>query len=80
MQVVLEVVSLLFDFSHVADTFTVVSTEESSVMVQVRLTFVPLIVSCIVVTFTVGDGTATKAVGTVSWIYSYIRNICRDAT
>ena len=64
-------VSLSFDFSHVVDTFTAVSTEESSVMVQVKVTFVPLIVGCIVVIFTVGDGTATKAVGTVSWIYSY---------
>ena len=53
-------VSTLFDFSHVAETFTAVSTEESSVMVQVRLKFVPLIVGCIVVTFTVGDGTANK--------------------
>ena len=56
----MEVVSTLVDFSHVAETFTAVSTEESSVMVQVRLTFVPLIVGCIVVTFTVGDGTANK--------------------
>ena len=54
----LEVVSTLVDFSHVADTFTAVSTEESSVMVQVRLKYVPLIVGCIVVIFTVGDGTA----------------------
>ena len=60
MQVVLEVVSTLFDFSHVTDTFTAVSTEESSVMVQAKVTFVPLIVGCIVVTFTVGDGTANK--------------------
>ena len=72
MQVVLEVVNLSFDFSHVVDTFTAVSTEESSVMVQVKVTFVPLIVGCIVVMLTVGDGTATKAMGTVSWIYSYI--------
>ena len=60
MQVVLEVVSTLFDFSHVTDTFTAVSTEESSVMVQVKVTFVPLIVGCIVVTTTVGGGTANK--------------------
>ena len=53
-------VSTLVDFSHVADTFTAVSTEESSVMVQVRLKFVPLIFSCIVVVFTVGDGTANR--------------------
>ena len=53
-------VSTLVDFSHVVNTFTTVSTEESSVMVQVRLKFVPLIVSCIVVTFTVGDGTANR--------------------
>ena len=69
MQVVLEVVSRLVDFSHVADTFTAVSTEESSVMVQVKVTFVPLIVGCIVLIFTVGDGTATKAMDTISWIY-----------
>ena len=56
----LEVVSTLVDFSHVADTFTAVSTEESSVMVQVRLKFVPLIFGCIVVIFTVGDGTANR--------------------
>ena len=68
----MEVVSLSFNFSHVVDTFTAVSTEESSVMVQVKVTFVPLIVGCIVVTFTVGDGTATKSMGTVSWIYIYI--------
>ena len=67
----------MFDFSHVPEAFTAVSTEESSVMVQVKVTFVPLIVGCIVLTFTVGDGTATKAMGTVSWIYSYI---WRDAT
>ena len=70
-------VSRLVDFSHVANTFTAVSTEESSVMVQVKVTFVPLIVGCIVVTTTVGNGTATKVMGTVSWIYSYI---WRDAT
>ena len=68
----MKVVSLSFDFSHVVDTFTAVSTEESSVMVQVKVTFVPLIVGCIVVMLTVGDGTATKSMGTVSWIYSYI--------
>ena len=56
----LEVVSTLVDFSHVVDTFTAVSTEESSVMVQVKVTFVPLIFGCIVVTFTVGDGTANR--------------------
>ena len=56
----LEVVSTLFDFSHVPETFTAVSTEESSVMVQVKVTFVPLIVGCIVVIFTVGDCTVNK--------------------
>ena len=56
----MEVVSILVDFSHVADTFTAVSTEESSVMVQIKVTFVPLIVGCIVVTTTVGDGTENK--------------------
>ena len=56
----LEVVSTLVDFTHVVDTFTAVSTEESSVMVQVRLKFVPLIFGRIVVIFTVGDGTANR--------------------
>ena len=50
----------MFDFSHVAETCTLVSTEESNVMVQVRLTFVPLIAGCMVVTATVGDGTVTQ--------------------
>ena len=50
----------MFDFSHVPEAFTAVLTEESSMMVQVKVTFVPLIVGCIVVTFTVGDGTANK--------------------
>ena len=59
MQLVLKVVRVLFEFSHVPEAFTAVSTALSSVMVQVKVTFVPLIVGCIVVTFTVGDGTVT---------------------
>ena len=60
MQVVLEVVSLSFDFSHVVDTFTGVSTAVSSVMVQVKVTFVPLIVGCIVSRSMVGTGTVKQ--------------------
>ena len=47
----------MFEFSHVPEAFIAVFTAASSVMVQVRLTFVPLIVGCVVVTLTVGNGT-----------------------
>ena len=57
MQLVLKVVRRLFEFSHVPEAFIAVFTAVSSVMVQVRLTFVPLIVGCVVVTLTVGNGT-----------------------
>ena len=60
MQLVLKVVRALFEFSHVPEAFTAVSTAVSSLMVQVKVTFVPLIVGCIVVTTTMGNGTANK--------------------
>ena len=68
VQFVLKVVRALFDFSHVPEAFTAVSTEESSVMVQVKVTFVPLIVGCIVVTFTVAGGTANKGETFDQWL------------
>ena len=57
MQLILKVVRRLFEFSHAPEAFTAVFTAASSVMVQVRLAFVPLIVGCSVVTLTVGNGT-----------------------
>ena len=60
MKVVLEVVSTLVEFRHVPETFTAVSTAVFSLMVQVKLTFVPLYVGCIVVICMVGAGTVKK--------------------
>ena len=60
MEVVLEVVSTLVEFSHVPETFTSVSTTVFSLMLQVKVTFVPLYVGCIVVISMVGAGTVKQ--------------------
>ena len=60
MEVVLEVVSTLVEFSHIPETFTALSTGVFSLMVQVKVTFVPLYVGCIVVICMVGAGTVKQ--------------------
>ena len=60
MKVVLEVVSTLVEFRHVPETFTSVFTAVFSLMVQVKVTFVPLYVGCIVVISMVGAGTVEQ--------------------
>ena len=60
MEVVLEVVSTLVEFRHVPETFTPLSTAVFSLMVQVKVTFVPLYVGCIVVISMVSAGTVKQ--------------------
>ena len=60
MEVVLEVVTTLVEFRHVPETFTLVSTAVFSLTVQVKVTFVPLYVGCIVVISMVGAGTVKR--------------------
>ena len=50
----------MVEFRHVPETFTSVSTAVFSLMVQVKVTFVPLYVGCIVVMSMVGAGTVEK--------------------
>ena len=60
MEVGLEVVSTLVELRHIPETFTSVSTAVFSLMVQVKVTFVPLYVGCIVVISMVGAGTVEQ--------------------
>ena len=53
-------VSTLVEFRHVPETFTSVSIAVFSLMVQVKVTFVPLYVGFIVVISMVGAGTVKQ--------------------
>ena len=53
-------VSTLVEFRHVPETFTALSTAVFILMVQVKVTFVPLYVGCIVVISIVGAGTVEQ--------------------
>ena len=53
----------MVEFHHVPETFTAVFTAVFSLMVHVKVTFVPLYVGCIVVISMVGAGTVKQKGG-----------------